>query len=253
MIRIDPIQTTTSFLKRFCTNKPQGSATGFFFKYEGNIYFITNKHVIYGDKYSIAEARPEIDEIRLFLHRDPNDLRNNEDFILSLTNTDQSKKWKEHNDPKVDIVAIEVEQNVKEKYFFVEIDEGAFAPDNVEVRSEKIFIMGYPHAWFDNVNNLPITRIGHLSSPFMVPFRGAPYMLGDIETHPGMSGSPVFMEIKDFVTRDSEGRRTTHMGTISRFLIGVFSGQPIIGENISHSLSVIWFPQLIKEIINKNK
>lgn len=117
--------------------------------------------------------------------------------------------------------------------------------------------MGYPYAWYDTLNNLPVTRIGHLSSPFGAHFSGNPFMLGDVETHRGMSGSPVFMHLKDYVTTENN-QLTTHLGASKILLLGVFSGQPRwrVTDNktgtqieIPHSLSVIWFGDLIKEIL----
>jgi len=41
-------------------------------------------------------------------------------------------------------------------------------PDNFVSISEEIFVMGYPYGWYDKVNNLQITRVGHLATPFKV-------------------------------------------------------------------------------------
>lgn len=43
-------------------------------------------------------------------------------------------------------------------------------PDNFVSISEEIFVMGYPYGWYDKVNNLQITRVGHLATPFKVPY-----------------------------------------------------------------------------------
>lgn len=87
---------------------------------------------------------------------------------------------------------------------------------------------------------------------------GYPFMLGDVETHNVMSGSPVFMHLKDHITIDENGKETTHLGSWKTILLGVFSGQPQWGIpdkktgkiiEIPHSLSIIWFSSLIKEIV----
>src|SRR3989338_4982768 len=119
--------------------------------------------------------------------------------------------------------------------------------------------MGYTYGWFDRKNNLPITRIGHLSSPFGVPFAGKPVMLGDVETHQGMSGGPVFMDLNDYVIIEN-GQKKRHLGTSKRLLAGIHSGQPRwdlidnhtkqIKETVRHSLINIWFSSLIPEIIS---
>lgn len=120
-------------------------------------------------------------------------------------------------------------------------------------------MMGYPYGWYDVANNLPVTRVGHLSSPFKIPFQGKPIMLGDVETHSGMSGGPVFMKLEDYVT--IEGNQSIkHLGAHRLLLVGIHSGQPRwdlvdrttgeVTDTIRHSLIHIWFSDLILEILD---
>ena len=117
--------------------------------------------------------------------------------------------------------------------------------------------MGYPFGWHDEVNNLPIARVGHLSSPFKIPFRGKPVMLGDIETHQGMSGGPVFIRLEDYTEKKND-KLVKRLGSSRTILIGIFSGQPLwqlenkkTGNKIPiyHTLVNIWFSDLILEIL----
>ena len=86
-------------------------------------------------------------------------------------------------------------------------------------------------------------------------------MLGDIETHKGMSGGPVFMRLEDYTEKENN-KMVKHIGCSRIILIGVFSGQPIwqlkdkktgiTSIPIYHTLVNIWFSDLIIEIL-KNK
>lgn len=255
--RIDHIFITTTIIKRFIGNKELGSATGFFFSdTENNVYLVTNKHVIYGEKYFEKNAKPEIDTLKIVLHVNKDNLSQNEEVIIKLFNGNV-KIWKEHLQKNIDIVCIPLLLD-REKFVFFSIGENALDTSNLKIGFEKIFIMGYPYGWYDTLNNLPITRIGHLSSPLGVFFMGHPFMLGDVETHEGMSGSPVFMHLKDYITIDENNKETTHLGSWKTILLGVFSGQPRWNVKnketdkiikIPHSLSIIWFSSLIKEIV----
>lgn len=255
--RIDHIFITTTIIKRFIGNKELGSATGFFFSdTENNVYLVTNKHVIYGEKYFEENAKPEIDTLKIVLHVNKDNLSQNEEVIIKLFNGNV-KIWKEHLQKNIDIVCIPLLLD-REKFVFFSIGENALDTSNLKIGFEKIFIMGYPYGWYDTLNNLPITRIGHLSSPLGVFFMGHPFMLGDVETHEGMSGSPVFMHLKDYITIDENNKETTHLGFWKTILLGVFSGQPRWNVKnketdkiikIPHSLSIIWFSSLIKEIV----
>jgi len=254
---VSPIYTNTTIIHRLKDEEDKGIATGFFFiDDEENLYLVTNKHVIYGDRY-YENPEAEINKIKLVLHTDPQNLSQNEEITVNLFDG-ENKNWLEHEDQDFDIVLIPLEIN-RQNYVILSIDKGWIDTTNIVVGFEKIFIMGYPYGWYDISNNLPVTRIDHLSSPFKIPFQGKPIILGDIETHPGMSGGPVLMELKDYVTIEN-GRRTRHLGASRTILVGVHSGQPRwdlidrrtgeVTQTISHSLVHIWFSDLILEILN---
>jgi S1-C subfamily serine protease len=257
MPAVDPIHLTTSLINRLNKGEDKGSATGFFFITNKKLYLVTNKHVIYGGGY-YKNPKPEIDQIKLNLHINPKKLSQNEEIIIDLFKG-KSKKWLEHKDKEVDVVLVPINIDNK-KYIIAPVDKSVIDSSNIQVGFEKIFVIGYPFGWYDKINNLPITRIGHLSSPFKVPFQGKPIMLGDVETHEGMSGGPVFMRIDDYVTIDGN-KRTKHMGSYKIILVGIHSGQPRwdlidrktgkLTKTIGHSLINIWFSDLILEILKK--
>ena len=87
----------------------------------------------------------------------------------------------------MDVVLIPIKLDRK-KYVIAKTDKSMIDASDITADFEKIFVMGYPHEWHDKFNNLPVTRVGHLSSPFKIPFKNQPIMLGDVETHRGMSG-----------------------------------------------------------------
>ena len=252
---IEPIFLTTTMLAMLYKGKERHSATGFFFKGNKNIFLVTNKHVIYGKNYSDPYAQPIVDSIKTMLHIDLSDLSRNEETELPLYKNGMPV-WLEHKQKEIDVVCIPL--NLDSKFLVVPVSEELLNSEGIVVGFEKIFVMGYPYAWYDDYYNLPITRIGHLSSPFGVPFRNNPFLIGDVETHPGMSGSPVLIHLKDYVTTDENGRRVTHLGSSRLILAGIFSGQPEWRINdkatgrpidIPHSLSVIWFANLIQQIL----
>lgn len=258
MPHIDPIHLSTTIVLKYLGKDLKGNATGFFYLNKQNdLYLVTNKHIIYGDNFSEKNAEPKIDKIKIKIHTDKNDLSKNKTITIDLFKK-ENRLWREHSKKYIDIVCIPLDLD-RNKYLFAFANESFLDASNIKIGFEKIFVMGYPYGWHDSLHNLPITRIGHLSSPFGVPFRGYPFMLGDVETHPGMSGSPVFMHLVDYVTVD-KGKPTLQMGQSRIILLGVYSGNPVWklkDENanefnkIPRSLSVIWFGGLIKEIIGE--
>lgn len=258
MALVDPIFITTLPLFRFLDDQEKGIATGFFYKDENdNLYVVTNKHVIYGERY-FENPEPEINGIKSKLHTNAQNLSQNEDITIDLFEGDD-RKWIEHSNPDVDVVLIPVDVD-RERFAVVPLDKTFIETSTIQIGLEKIFIMGYPFGWYDVTNNLPITRLGHLSSPFKIPFQGKPIMLGDVETHPGMSGGPVLMRLEDY-TSIKNGKPVKHLGAYRIVLVGVHSGQPRwdlidrrtgeVTETISHSLVHIWFSDLILEILSQ--
>jgi hypothetical protein len=55
-------------------------------------------------------------------------------------------------------------------------------------------------------------------------------MMGDVITHEGMSGGPVFMILNNYVTIDGIGSTTMHLGHRRTLLVGINSGQFVINE-----------------------
>ncbi len=259
MLSIEPIYLSTTLIGRYLDKESKGTATGFFFRSkQGSVYLVTNKHVLYGDNFSDDNAIPEIDKIIIKLHTNKNNLTQNKTIAIKLFKG-KNRLWKEHSMSDIDIVCIPIKLD-KSKFVFATTDESLLDASSIKISFEKIFIMGYPYGWHDSLHNLPITRIGHLSSPFGVPFNGNPFMLGDVETHEGMSGSPVFMHLDDYVTIEEGKPNKKNLGQSKTILIGVYSGKPlweVIDKKtkkttkIPHSLSAIWFGDLIKEIIGE--
>ncbi|MCX6707113.1 MAG: serine protease [Candidatus Woesearchaeota archaeon] len=260
MAQVEPIYLCTTMIIMLEDNQEKGSATGFFYVNTNNkLFLITNKHVVYGEKY-YENPPTEINRFRLNLHINPNNLSHNEFVEVSLFDDKCNRLWLEHENPNVDVIILPVDIDRK-RYIIAPLDKSLFDSQDLIINFEKIFVMGYPYGWYDRLNNLPISRIGHLSSPFDVDFNGQALMLGDVETHPGMSGGPVFIWLKDYTTKNGNNR-TTHLGRTKIILAGVHSGQPrwdLIDsttktiKEIRHSLINVWNYRLINEIFSLNK
>lgn len=142
-IEIDPLYASTSIVIGLKNGKEKIIATGFFFvDEEGKLYLVTNKHVVYGEKFT-EQVEPIIDQIKLNLHIDPNNLSKNEELIIDLTKG-QKKKWLEYkSNPEVDVVLIPADID-RTKYFLIPLNKSFVETRNIQVGFEKIFVMGYP-------------------------------------------------------------------------------------------------------------
>jgi hypothetical protein len=75
-------------------------------------------------------------------------------------------------------------------------------------------------------------------------------LLGDVITHEGMSGGPVFMRLENFVTKEQNDTLELQLGKMRTFLIGVYSGQ--YSQVQCMNLVTIWKAEMIPEILALN-
>jgi len=213
-------------------------ATGFFYERRAVLYLITNRHVVIKEDEGYFP-----DKATLQLHG--TDGRVSCPYEVAFYDEEGHRLWKEHPRSGVDVVALPISDPHFRTAFFVRFfSHQNFVPREMIVRTgEDLVIVGYPHGFYDEKNNLPITRAGALASVYGVPFRGNPYMLIDALLYPGDSGSPVVLKRSPWRQTD---QGTVHGMYSGPFLVGVFSGT-VKGLP---SLSAVWFASLIEEVID---
>jgi hypothetical protein len=220
------------------------------------LYIVTNKHVIYGENFGQNQVvpKPKIDALKLNLHTNPKNFTQNEEKVVSLF-AGENKVWLEHSHSYVDVVLVPLTID-RTKFVITALNQTFIDSNNLVVDDfEKIFVFGYPYGWYDRLNNLPVVRVGHLSSPFKIPFQGKQMMIGDVTTHKGMSGGPVLMHLVDYTTKGDNGKTTRHLGSTRRLLAGINSGQFQIKDDAEERVNLIsiWFPEIILEILRLNE
>ena len=248
---ISKVYLTTTLLSTFSNGIQKECATAFFYTHNENLYLVTNKHVLYGDDFE-NQSVPIVDSIKIILHKNPRDLRQVQEYVINLFKDDK-KISLEHKYTDVDVILIPI--TIDRKEFVINSLKKEFidSEDLVVDDFETIFLLGYPHGWYDDYNHLPVARVGHLSSSFNGHFKGKPVMLGDMMTHEGMSGAPVFMRLKNFIT-EIKGQEVFNFGKERRVLVGIYSGQyeiPKIPKERTNLIN-IWFARMIPEILAFN-
>ncbi len=226
----DLILTGVTLIKTFSTELagqktrpiPVDMATGFFYSRTEKLYLITNKHVIYGDYFWSEAATPQVSLFSILLYENPKDLTQKKWVDMPLV-VDDRNIWLEHL-RRVDVVAIPLPPDINPQNYAVTPLVSFSSP----VANTDIFTVGYRRDLFNAATPEPIDEIEPIMTTGRL-LRVAPTrMPADIETHVGMSGSPVFAGLPD---RNNE-------------LIGVHSGQ-------NSGLAVVWNAKLISEIIEQ--
>jgi len=230
-----------------------GVATGFFYTLADRLYFITNRHVVINED---DDHFP--DELRLRLHINPNDIRQNADYSVSLYDDKDKPLWLEHpiGRSEIDVVAIPLNKDQVTSRFFVKAFSASdHIPPNVDVSiGEDVLVLGYPLGFYDCLHNLPIVRNTVMASVYPVPFEGKPIILIDSRLHAGTSGSPVLTKATNLI-RYTDGS-TAIVNRAASFLVGVHSATLDVRGRDPNSdeplgLNLVWFASLIPEIIKQ--
>lgn len=214
-------------------------ATGFFYRYKENPYLITNRHIAVDEKRSLY---PNV--FKILIHNDINALRSVREVDIPLYDENMNPLWYEYPHLKeVDIVAININDYLRSGDVIQYWSEDDFpSSGQIIAFGSKISIIGYPLEFYDDVHNFPIARSGTIASPYGVAFRNEPYFLIDANLHEGTSGSPVIIP--------RSGVRPK-LKTVIHTLLGIHSGG-WKANDIDLGLGVVWYPDLIQEIVLDN-
>ncbi|MCH7621226.1 MAG: trypsin-like peptidase domain-containing protein [Chloroflexi bacterium] len=257
---VDPIFAKTTLVEPFLRSEGQsdknlGSATGFFFEYNQQLYLITNRHVL------VDESKAHYpDHVRLRLHG-----RNNLTEVVQVEIplvTNGSRRWIEHQQPGVDVAAVPLPTTrLKEAGTILSFGAADLVPGDVVLGwAQDVVVVGYPLGFYDDVFNLPIMRRATVASAYGVPFRGEPRFLIDAQLHEGTSESPVVSAPQTMIQRGSNMTLSTRP---TSFLLGVHSAslslvmQSREGDGAGDpqeqleplGLSVVWYARLIEEML----
>lgn len=250
MAAIHDILAVSVLITQMQGGQPVGTATGFFYESGGNVYLVTNRHVVIDEK---ANVRP--DSLRLRLHVSPDDTTKNVDFDVPLYKNENAM-WHVHPTypkPPIDVAVVTVDQAaLKKDHFFKVLSSATFLPEKlVIVPGEDVMVIGFPRGVSDVQNNLPLIRNTMIASAYGVPFQGQPMFLIDANLHPGTSGSPVVTKPKN-AWQDTDGNLGFYTGT-PMYLLGVHSATlsvKVQGADEALGLGAVWYAAVIQEIID---
>lgn len=280
-----------STLVRTETSEGISSGTAFFYQQEAakkpsdqpqwvaieNVWLVTNRHVIIPE-FNGKDIFPI--SVTFYMRRiDGNNLRWEP---ITLSREEILKRAKFHKDPTVDVCVISVydllQEKLKDKSLQSQNPDGTGAINlipwhgvskddfagknkiNVEA-GDDVLVVGYPHGFYDQVNLFPIIKSGIIASKWGVGFKGQRFFLVDAKLFPNSSGSIVVSKPTDFVI--SGGQIYTSVNKRFAFL-GVYSGEYSMEENknpkepnntnkISVNLGIVWYADVIEEIIEKGE
>lgn len=248
----DIFSLASNFVEILSEESSVGTATGFTYKVDQDLYFITNWHVVAGwnpiDDVALSKNGrfPDTLSVRFYSEK----TWQNPVFLqIELIDPDGKPTWFEH--PKfgrdVDVVALPLYLPVGAKAFpinTIPTTEGY----RVEIGHD-VFIVGYPFGSKWGV--LPIWKRGSLASEPLIDMDHRPYFFVDTACRPGMSGSPtIFKERRPTQVQYGDGR----IETFFTGFLGVYSGREGVSEDESKmQLGRVWKRSVIDEILHSRK
>ena len=261
---VDPQSLMTTPVILLNGSRVVSQGTGFFFASttpDGTpetMFLATNYHVITGRAPLSTDPRMG-DRIRFMLHSDPNDLEKVRVIDLPLYDAQGYPLWVSSDVyPAADVVLVPVPQKAYDPikpYVFTE----AHTKGDIKIRpTSGATLLGYPYGFYDQKNDLPIWKTGHVATEPDVDFEGRPVFLVDVSAFPGMSGSPV-MAVASGIYESEDG--VMRSGRV-RKLLGIFSAIPVVherksnaagdvpdqGSDISLQLGYVWKASLIADM-----
>ena len=211
-----PIAESWLYATMMIENQWGGKGTGFLVnraidEQQSKVFLVTNKHVLHED--SVTRQLTE----KVILHLN---VKNQDDTIsaqaaeLTLTLDDGSKRWREHPDDDVDVLALDVTQlivqhpQVEKRWSSYSLFADAAKLQELDITiGEEITVIGYPLGLRHRTTNFPLirggiiaTRIGETLEDEIEESDGTPRkrvlrgFLIDGATIPGSSGSPVVLK-----------------------------------------------------------
>ncbi len=183
----DPLLLAATCLTTYAGTRVGTSASGFFFRHEGRLFLVSNRHV-FAD--AMRAHRP--DRIEIGVHIDPLELARHTVVSLPLYR-EGLPRWREAGDEACDIAALEIPADSLPADAAVQ----AFDETHLATRGEQIVvgdaltIAGFPSGLHDTVHHLAVACSASIASAYGVRFQGLGCFLTDARTRRGSSGSPV--------------------------------------------------------------
>ncbi|RFP88028.1 hypothetical protein DZK27_09925 [Rhodobacteraceae bacterium 63075] len=230
-------------------------ASGFFWRYEGDVYLITNRHNVTG-RNSQNELIKQCMPTRLwayFMHLaedgpEPETFLYKQQALEYTLWENGNPDWQEHpKGAEIDVVAMQL----KGLPYDVQCINDKAQYDWSPMAGDDCFIIVYPQG-LTAANKTPIWKRASIATEPELPFNNEPLFLCDTATREGMSGAMVVAKIVGNFGKEGRdfdsNNRPQFFGYWTRFL-GVYSGRNGDEED-GFQLGRVWHAKLVEEIVS---
>jgi hypothetical protein len=263
--RVDALSLSCCFLGLKGIGDTPRQATGFFWRSSGDIYLLTNWHVVTGVNMLDGKSRdgwvPERLEVQYFTKpvasaaKQP--IANPLEFLspkfeIPLYAEFHEPYWIQHPyafEWGVDLVALKIDRSKFSHPENIACVNDRQYPKLYHFVGSDVFVLGHPLPQKGNNYGVPfpVWKRGSIASELIIPWNMRPAFLIDSRTSHGMSGGPVFARA---FGPAAYGDGTIHANNIldSEFM-GIYSGRVYDDEN-NASLGLVWHRNLIDQMLS---
>jgi hypothetical protein len=215
-------------------------ATGFFLGHEASadqrfLSLVTNKHVVTG-----RPAREDVpsrgDSIEFEIRQAGHDPGRVLSAVYPLYTTDAKPTWlTSASNPSADVAVVPLPLgSVRFEVPPYCLGLNWVDYDILPYPGEPVSVVGYPLAWRDRANRLPLWKTGHIASEPEQDFDGQPRFLIDITGRRGMSGSPVIAGHRDLYFTKGQMAKMGGSGA----LLGVYASNALRFDDVDPAAEI---------------
>lgn len=192
---VDALLLTATRITTFAQSRELTHASGFFFRRDGRLFLVSNRHV-----FADAATSHFPDRIEIGLHTDTQDLTRHDAVSLALYSAG-ARQWREAFDVggTVDVAVLEIPPGALPPNASLRAFDESHLPardDEVGI-GDALVIVGFPLGFHDTVHHLAVARNASVASAYGIRFQRQGCFLTDARTHRGSSGAPVVRRCAD--------------------------------------------------------
>lgn len=231
-----------------------------------NTWLVTNRHIVL-PRIAGKETLPSA--FAFHMRKIEGGALNWEPIVLDQAELLRRARF--HANPEVDIAAIEVhdlltgklEGDAQYTQWYGVSRENFTGNNNITVQaSDDVVVIGYPRAFYDEMNLYPIVKSGIIASRWGAHFNGKPHFIVDAKLFPGSSGSIVLSKPIDIIVKEGQ---LFHSKEKQFAFLGIYSGEPlkldrpieledmIITQKTGFNVGVVWYAELVEEIVQEGQ
>jgi hypothetical protein len=245
---IDEYSVAAIPLTLICRGNNLSTASGFFYRHDGEYYLVSNWHVLSGRHPNTGQALSNTggtpDKVALPFHVAGQLGAWSNPVVFDLCDSNEDPLWVQHSrGQEIDVALLRI--SLPTGGIVYELPRPSETTDMVIGVAADVFVLGYP-VGLSHQGIFPVWKRASIATEPQIPIGNLPTFLIDSATREGMSGSAVIARTNG-IYRSTDGTNKVR-AQASQFL-GVYSGRYGADDELAAQLGRVWHRNAIEEIL----